>query len=198
MSHTETRILAAATHIQNLSRRGFLRTGSIAAALVASGVTSLAPTRLLAEVPEGIAHLSAAEYAVFHKLMLTLLPTEGTTLVSPEALPVLQTVDGAFLAPLPEYVLDGLKAGVAYFDEAPKAAFGKPFVDLDTAEAVAFCDALAASEEVPARALFNALKFLIVTAYWAIPPTWEPIGFDGPVTDKWGIDYQGNAPLPQA
>ncbi len=187
-----------AVHINTLDRRAFLRVSSVAAALTATGLTSLAPTAAMAQVPEGIAHMTVDEYAVWHRLMLILLKTEGSTLVDPETLPVLQTVDGAFLATLPPAVLTGLKGGVAYFNEAAKEPFGAPFTELNDEQAVQYCDALASSEEVPARALFTALKFLTVTAYWAIPPTWGPVGFQGPVTEAWGLEYQGNAPLPQA
>lgn len=185
-------------HIGQMGRRDFLRFSTVAAGLAAAGITSVAPSSAFAQVPAGIVHMTSEEYAVWHRLMLALLPTEGTNLVDPKALPVLQTVDGAFLATLPPAVLTGLKGGVAYFNDAAKAPFGKPFVDLNDAEATQYCDALASSDEVPARALFTALKFLTVTAYWAIPPTWEPIGFQGPVTEAWGLEYQGNAPLPQA
>lgn len=185
-------------HISNLSRRDFLRVSAVAAGLAGTGLASVAPTPALAQVPEGIVHMTADEYAVWHRLMLALLPTKGTKLVDPEALPVLQTVDGAFLATLPPPVLEGLKGGVTYFNEAATEPFGKPFVDLNAQEASQYCDALASSDQVPARALFTALKFLTVTAYWAIPPTWEPVGFQGPVSEAWGVESQGNAPLPQA
>ncbi len=185
-------------HISSLTRRDFLRVSAVAAALTATGLASVAPSAALAQVPDEIQHMSTDEYAVWHRLMLALLPTKGTTLVDPETLPVLQTVDGAFLATLPPPVLTGLNGGVAYFNEAATEPFGKPFIDLNAQQASQYCDALASSEEVPARALFTALKFLTVTAYWAIPPTWEPVGFQGPVSEVWGLESQGNAPLPQA
>lgn len=199
MPQLDERILDVAADIQQMARRDFLKLSSVAAGLVATGAAGfLVPGRAQAAVPDGITHMTASEYAVFHRLMEVLLPTEGSTLVPPQELPVLQTVDGGFLAGMPPHVLDVVKGGVAYFNEAPKAAFGKPFSELADADAVAFCDAMAASEEAPARGLFTALKFLVVTAYWAIPPAWPPTGFDGPVFDKWGLDYAGNAPLPQA
>lgn len=185
-------------HVSNLSRRDFLRVSTVAAGLAATGFISIAPTPAFAQVPEGIVHMTSDEYAVWHRLMLALLPTKGSKLVDPESLPVLQTVDGAFLATLPPPVLEGLKGGVAYFNEAAKEPFGKPFIELNDTEAAQYCDALASSEEVPARSLFTALKFLTLTAYWAIPPTWEPVGFQGPVSEAWGLESQGNAPAPQA
>ncbi len=199
MPQLDERILDVAEDIRLMARRDFLKLSSLAAGLAAASAGGLlVPGRALAAVPDGIAHMTPGEYAVFHRLMEVLLPTEGSTLVPPQDLPVLQTVDGGFLAGMPPHVLDVVKGGVAYFNEAPKAAFGKPFTDLSDADAVAFCDAMASSDEAPARGLFTALKFLVVTAYWAIPPAWVPTGFDGPVFDKWGLEYAGNAPLPQA
>lgn len=199
MHKLDKRILDVAQDIQKMGRRDFLKLSSIAAGLVAAGAAGLVkPGTAMAALPEGINHMSESEYAVFHRLMEVLLPTEGSTLVPPQKLPVLQTVDAGFLAGMPPHVLKVVKGGVAYFNNAPKEAFGKPFTELSDADAVTFCDALAKSDEPPARGLFTALKFLVVTAYWAIPPSWKPTGFDGPVTEKWGLDYAGNAPLPQA
>lgn len=186
------------SHVATMGRRDFLRVASVATGLAATGLASLAPTTAVAQVPAGIVHMTADEYAVWHRLMRALLPTEGSTLVDPETLPVLQTVDGAFLATLPAPVLANLKGGVAYFNDAAKGPFGKPFVELTNEEAAQYCDALASSDEVPARALFSALKFLTVTAYWAIPPAWAPIGFQGPVAKAWDLEVYENAPLPQA
>lgn len=185
-------------HVDDMDRRSFLKFSTVAVGLLATGFVSVSPNKALASVPEGIKHMTADEYAVWHRLMRALLPTKGSKLVDPETLPVLQTVDGAFLATLPPAVLTNLKGGVAFFNQAPSEAFGKPFVDLNDEEAVKFCDALASSEEVPARALFTALKFLTLTAYWAIPPAWAPTGFEGPVSEKWGLEYAGNQPLPRA
>lgn len=198
MSSRKDHVDQITDHIAKLDRRDFLRLSTVAAGLAATGLISFAPTSAVAQVPEGIAHMSADEYAVWHRLMLILLKTEGSALVDPETLPVLQTVDGAFLATLPPPVLAGLKGGVAFFNDAPKEAFGKPFTELSDSEASQYCDALASSDVIPERALFTALKFLTVTAYWAIPPTWGPVGFQGPVTEAWGLEYKGNAPLPQA
>lgn len=184
--------------VEAIGRRQFLKISSIAAAVAASGVASIAPNIVQASVPEGVNHMNADQYAIWHRLMQVLLPTKGSALVDPETLPVLQTVDGAFLATMPPAVLSGLMGGLAFFNDAAKEHFGKPFITLSDADAAAYCDALAASEDEGARGLFTALKFLTVTAYWALPPTWEPTGFQGPVTAEWGLDYAGNRPLPSA
>ena len=40
------------------------------------------------------------------------------------------------------------------------------------------------------------IKKLTVLAYWAIPNTWGPLGYDGPVSEKWGVSSLGNTPEP--
>lgn len=186
-------------HLGGLGRRDFLRLSSVAAGIVAAGMGgTLSPRSAAAAVPDGIAHMSESEYPVWLRLMEVLLPTEGSSLVPPQDLPVLQTVDAGFLAGMPPHVLNVVKGGIAYFNDAAEGPFGAKFVDLSETDAIAWCDALAGSDQEPARGLFSALKFLVVTAYWAIPPAWGPIGFGGPISESTGNEYQGNAPLPQA
>jgi hypothetical protein len=96
------------------------------------------------------------------------------------------------------HILEGLKGGIAYFNNGPKTNYGKTFVELSDKQAAAFCDAWADSDEVPHRALAMGLKKLVSLAYWANPPTWEPLGYGGPVTEKWNLVSLGNAPLPKS
>ncbi|WP_277987746.1 hypothetical protein [Marinobacterium iners] len=42
------------------------------------------------------------------------------------------------------------------------------------------------------------LKKLTTLSYWAIPDTWQPLGYDGPVSDKWNLPSLGNTPEPKA
>lgn len=196
MKRLEANTLQALSHIQSLGRRDFLRLCSAAASLAAVGA-ALAPARAVAALPTGIAHMSDAEYAVFRRLMEVALVTDGTRLVPVKDVPVLQTLDAALLATMEPHILAGLKGGIAYFNDGPRAQFGQPFVALGDAQARAFLDAWADSPEVPQRALAVGLKKLIGLAYWANPPTWLPLGYDGPVTRRWGLESLGNAPMPK-
>lgn len=189
--------LQAMSHIQSLGRRDFLKFSSIAASLaLAGGVIS--PVNTLAAMPPGITHLSEAEYAVFRRLVEVVLVTEGTKLLPVKDVPVLQTLDAALLATMEPHILAGLKGGIAYFNDGPQGQFHKRFVELNDAQARTFLDAWADSREVPQRALAVGLKKLVGLAYWANPPTWAPLGYDGPVSKHWGLKSQGNAPMPQA
>lgn len=179
------------------ARRAFLRLSATAAMLATIGSGLVLASDAAAAVPDGIKIMTEAEYQVFQRLMEVMLPTEGTSLVPYQKIPVMQTLDAALLGTLEPHILQGLKQGVAYFNEGPKADTGKRFVELADAEAIRFCDTWANSSEVPQRALAMGLKKLVGLAYWANPPTWEPLGYDGPVTRRWKLKSYGNAPMPK-
>ncbi len=40
------------------------------------------------------------------------------------------------------------------------------------------------------------LKGRVQLSYWANPASWEPLGYDGPMTKRLGLKSLGNAPLP--
>lgn len=196
MSALQPNTLQAMAQIERLGRRDFLKIAAAAAAL-AAGSSLLKPATALAALPPGITHMGEAEVAVFRRLMEIMLPTAGTSLLPTDKVPVLQTLDGALLATMEPHILKGLMGGVAYFNEGPVASFGKKFVELADAEAIRFCDAWADSKEVPQRALAVGLKKLLGLAYFANPPTWAALGYDGPVSDRWGLKPLGNAPMPK-
>lgn len=196
MNKLREEALRSLEYVENLGRRDFLRISAAAASLFACG-SLLQPVAALAALPAGITHMSEDEYAVFRRLMEVMLPTQGTALVPIDKIPVLQTLDGALLATMEPHILKGLKGGVAYFNDGPMGAFGKRFVDLAEADAIRFCDTWADSAEIPQRALAMGLKKLVGLAYWANPPTWAPLGYDGPVSKRWGLKSYGNAPLPK-
>jgi len=179
--------------LQALPRRRFLQA---AAAAVASLSVGLNP--LHAATPPTLRYLSADEARVFQRLLDVMLPTEGSALLPTTRVPVLATLDAALLATMAPHILAGLKQGVAYFNEAPRATYGKPFTALNDADAARFCDQWADGTEVPQRALAMGLKKLVALSYFANPPTWAPLGYPGPMTRRRGLPSLGNAPLPTA
>jgi hypothetical protein len=179
------------------ARRAFLRMSATAAMIAAIGCGLASAGEAAAAAPNGVKIMTEEEYKVFQRLMEITLPAEGTTLVPYQKIPVLQTLDAALLATMEAHILQGLKKGINYFNDGPKASTGKRFVELTDAEAIRFCDTWADSSEVPQRALAMGLKKLVGLAYWANPPTWEPLGYDGPVTRRWKLKSYGNAPMPK-
>lgn len=180
--------------IQKLDRRDFLRA---ALAVGAAGATGLSTVAAKAAPVAGLKFQSEAEAAVFLRLAEVVLPVAGTSLAawSPEGL--LQTLDAALLAGMEPHILAGLKGGVGYFNEGPVARFGKRFTALSDAEATQFVDAWGDSKEPPQRGLTMGLKKLVQLSYWANPASWAPLGYDGPVSQRMGLERLGNAPLPR-
>ena len=198
MSQMSDQTKEAIDQINRLSRRSFLKAASGLAVAASLGTGLLGAANAFAAVPEGIKVMSASEYQVMHRLMQVTLVTQGTGLVPASEISVMQTLDAALLATMEPHILEGLKGGIAYFNDGPRAEYGHPFVELSDAQAAAFCDTWADSDEVPQRALAMGLKKLVGLAYWANPPTWTPLGYGGPVTEKWKLESLGNAPLPKS
>lgn len=182
--------LTALAAAQQLSRRHFLR--AAAALTAAAGGVSRAATA------PAMKFVGPTEAAVFQRLMEVTLPVAGTPLLPLSQVPVLPTLDAALLGTMAPHVLAGLKGGIGYWNDGPRAAFGRPFVELNDDEATRFCDQWANSAVVPQRALSMGLKKLVALAYFANPPTWAPLGYDGPYTAPRKIPSLGNAPLPRA
>lgn len=181
--------LPAMAAVQHLSRRHFLQA---AAALGASGTLGVrAATPPMKFVGE-------TEAAVFQRLLDVMLPVAGSPLLPLSQVPVLPTLDAALLGTMAPHILAGLKGGIGYWNDGPKAQFKRTFVELNDDEATRFCDAWANGAEVPQRALSMGLKKLVALAYFANPPTWAPLGYDGPYTKPRNIPSLGNAPLPRA
>lgn len=193
MHHQDPRAaagLAAMAAVQRLSRRHFL----VAAAAVAASHG----TRVQAAASAEMKFVGPLEAAVFQRLLDVTLPLDGTPLLPLSQVPVLATLDAALLGTMAPQVLAGLKGGIGYWNDGPRAAFGRPFTELDDAAATRFCDQWAQGTEVPQRALSMGLKKLVALAYFANPPTWAPLGYDGPYTAPRHIPSLGNAPLPRA
>lgn len=176
-----------------LGRRDFMKAAAGLCGLALVGMPTGAAS---GAVPEGIRFMAQAEYKVFHRLMLVSLPVEGTGLAQLADIPVMQTLDAALLSGMAPHELAGLKEGIALFEDGPKPRYGKPFSQLADKDAAAFCDSWADDADPVKRGLVTALKKLVALSYWANPPTWAALGYDGPVSDRWELKSIGNAPMP--
>lgn len=192
----------AAAPIVSLGRRRFLRHALFGTAAVLTiaggGFAWLRRSPLDREpVPDTIRHLSAAEYHLLQRATQVLLPLSGTSLAPLSQVPVLANIDH-MVGLLPAHIRKQVAAGLALFDNAAVVAgwHGRRFVDLDDAAAVDYFDRWAAGNSIQ-RALSTLVKRFVYVAYWRDPATWDAVEFDGPVSEKWGLAYLGNAPLPQ-
>lgn len=172
--------------IGGMRRRHFLQAAALLAATPAAYAAS--PMKFVGET----------ESRVFRKLLDVMLPVDNSGLVPPSRIPVLETLDAALLATMEPHVLQGLRAGIGYWNDGPRPLYGRAFVDLEPDQATRFCDRWSDGAEVPQRALSTGLKKLVSLAYFANPPTWAPLGYGGPTTRARNIPSLGNAPLPTA
>ena len=187
----------AISAMQQFSRRDFLKFFAAYSGVASVGISGIAlPFAACAAVPDGISFMGEAEYKVFHRLMRVTLPVDGTPLASLEQIPVMKTLDAALLAGMAPHVLNGLKQGINLFEQGAIQPSGKVFSQLDDKDATAFCDAWGNSADPMQRGLVTGLKKLVELAYWANPPTWAALGYDGPVSKRWGLKPLGNAPMP--
>lgn len=173
-----------------LSRRAFLTAAASGAVLGLAACTPAAPA------PSGFKHLSGDEHTLFVKLLPIFLPTESTGLVAPTEVPTLANIDG-FFGRFPAELRRNLGLGLKLFDWGALVVgwHFKRFVALDAAAAVAYCARWESGNTVQ-RGVFGALKQIIYVSYWREPATWPAIGYEGPVTARYGLPRLGNAPLP--
>jgi hypothetical protein len=182
--------LPALQAIRGMNRRHFLQ------AAAAVGAAAGGAGTLHASAPT-MKFVGQTEARVFHKLLEVMLPVAGSPLLPPARVPVLQTLDAALLGTMEPDVLAGLKGGIAYWNDGPKAQFGRQFADLGPEDATRFCDLWADGKDIAQRALSMGLKKLVSLAYFANPPTWGPLGYGGPFTRTNNIPSIGNAPMPR-
>jgi hypothetical protein len=191
--------IVAATWQRGMARRRFLKWGLLGsagvAAVAAGGFAFLRRSPLDKQpVPAWVTGLSAAEYHLFDRARQVLLPVEGTRLTPSDQVPVVRNVQ-ALLDNLDPEIRKEMATGLGLFDNAAVLSHGRRFVDLSDADACAYFDSWGHASVIQ-RTLVTVIKQLTYTAYWQESATWAPTDFDGPVSDKWGLAYLGNAPLP--
>lgn len=191
----------AAEPVSRLGRRPFLKAvlwGGAGLVAIAGGTFAVLRRSPVDDepVPDWVKNLTAGEYHLFNHLIPILIPTAGSTLTPVDKVPVLRNIDHMFGMIVP-HVRKDLNKGLVLFDNAAVISgwHGKRVVDLKPEEAAAYFDAWSRGNSIQ-RALESTVKKFVYSSYWREPVTWQPVEFDGPVSDKWGIAYLGNAPLP--
>ena len=184
---------------QGVTRRRFLKWGLVGSAGVAAAAAGGFALLRLSPLddrpkPDWADGLSRQEYHLFDRARVALLPTVGTDLTPSDQVPVVRNVQG-ILGFMDAATRKDVATGLTLFDNAAVFFHGKRFVDLDEATARDYFDAWSRGNVVQ-RTLGTVIKQLTYTSYWRDESTWGPVEFDGPVSDRWGIAYLGNAPLP--
>ncbi|MGJ3255090.1 MAG: hypothetical protein ACFE0K_02075 [Alcanivorax sp.] len=186
---------------QGMARRRFLKWGLLGsagvAAVAAGGFALLRRSPLDKQaVPAWAQGLSEAEYHLFNRARQVLLPVDGTALLPSEQVPVVKNVQ-TLLGHLHPLTRKEVAAGLGLFDNAAVLTQGSRFVDLSDEDARDYFDSWGQGNVIQ-RTLATVIKQLVYSAYWQDSATWPPTEFDGPVSDKWGLAYLGNAPLPDS
>lgn len=191
----------AVAPLTQVSRRRFVKTalwGTGAVLALAGGSFALLRRSPVDDLPmpDSIVHLGAPEYHLFKRAIEVLLPIEAGDLTPVEQVPVMANIDHT-MGLIDPAVREELRIGLALFDNAAVVAglHGRRFVDLETADAIAYFDSWSRGN-VLQKALQTVVKKFVYVSYWRDPATWPPVEFDGPVSEQWGIAYLGNAPLP--
>ena len=194
MRHSSTTVPASGPATAQLNRRQFLKSAS----MIAVAVAMIPVTPVFAGVLTESGKLTDAETRFYQKMVAVCLPAKGHNIVDPATLPVVATLEGALMAGMPPHIREGVRGGAMYLNDAAKQHYGKPFVEITDAQAREFLDRWGESDQIPHRALAMGLKKLTCLAYWAIPNTWAPLGYDGPISDRIGLKPLGNTPEPMA
>lgn len=183
-----------ASSLAPLNRRSFLKAGLG----MAISSTSLLTLGCSSEAPVDIAlkSLSPAQQQLFQRLIEVLLPVGKTGLTSAESVPVLANIDKLF-AGLDSKVRGDLEGATVLFEYGSVLLGGhfSRFTRLNDADAVSYIDDWQNGNSIQ-RGVITTLKKLVYASYWRDDKTWAPVGFDGPVTVRWGIPSLGNSPLP--
>jgi hypothetical protein len=185
-------------HLKPLSRRRFLKWGvDVVAVLGAAGVCIGVLGKPETEpLPAGINHLSENEYAIFKRFLQVAYPVEGTNLPDPLEIPTLHHLD-AVVGTFPPHLRSQLGTAFGLFNYAAVVvgANGKGFTSLDDDAAKAYCEKWATGNSIQ-RGVMMVMKKLCALSYWGQPPAYESVGFEGPVTKRFGYEILGNAPMP--
>ena len=167
------------------SRRGFLRTGLVASAVLALGggtALFLRPGKKWDVPSEGLLALSEREYGVAMAIATRMIPVTGD-------FPTLEKVRVVFnadriLTKVDDTALKEMKQLLNLFENAlPNFLFGlrlSPFTQMGPAEQDAVLAEWMNSRLSVRRTGYTALRSLLLAAYFVRPETWAAVGYGGP------------------
>ncbi|MFT3706859.1 MAG: gluconate 2-dehydrogenase subunit 3 family protein [Archangium sp.] len=179
-------------------RRGFLKKGLFGGLVLALGGGGWLFTRKGAEVtlPAGVANLTAAEYAVVNALVNRFAP-KGGQFPSADALQTALAVDRIF-GMVEESTRAELKQLLMLFENAlPNFLFGGRTAAFSTLTGEEQDEVLAEwmnSRLTVRRTGYNALRGLVLAAYFGNKQTWAAVGYGGPIPgihDPNAVEYRG-------
>jgi hypothetical protein len=187
------------------TRRGFLKRGIFGGVLLAAGgatFLALRPSRKVPLPPEGLIALDETEYAVVQALAERMIPAR-------EKFPSVDQVRVAFnvdriLARADPGACKEVKQLLKLFESAlPGLIFGgrvQPFTQLPAAEQDAVLGEWRDSRLAIRRTGLQALRVMVLAAYYSSKLCWPAVGYAGPPQGFWQPEappWKGGAPRPE-
>jgi len=186
--------------IIRVGRRPVLKAALIGGAALAAGVGGMAswlstPVRQPVPLPAGLQILNPDEYQLLQRLVDVLLPQEGSGLFPSEQVAVVENFD--LIVNRTAYYFGILRHGIRLLDYSPLVTgYGCRLVDLEDRQLLSLVADWGDGNMIQ-RAVIGTIRRLLFVSYWRDERTWEPVGYDGPVSDKWGLQALGYAPMPE-
>lgn len=167
------------------TRRGFLKKGlfgGLALALFGSGWLALRRSAQV-RLPEGLQVLDAQSYALMQALLQRLVPRRQG-FPDPEELGTVRAID-RILTQLDDSARHELKQLMVLFENAlPGFLFGgrtQPYTQLSVDDQERVLTEWRDSRIMLKRSGYNALRTLVMSAYYGNPAVWPALGYPGPL-----------------
>lgn len=132
---------------------------------------------------------------VLNRLKPIALP-DSPPLVSVNTIAIEKNIDALFALMDPQ-ILNDLDMAASLFEYGASVLgwhFAK-FSSLTDSDAIDYVDRWQNGVSMQ-RGIVTVFKKLLYASYWRDPSTWPAVGFDGPVSEQWGLPSLGNTPLP--
>ena len=183
--------------LEPLSRRSLLRLTAVSGVALTAGCARVFGRR---DAPEALTYvnLTEDEVRVVTQFTRAVLPTKRHGLPdSLNEIPTIKNMD-IMVGNMDPTQRKLLALGLWVYEYRPMASFKfKRFSSLDEDRALAYVVAMQEGVFFE-RGLTTTLKALVTLNYWRDSRTWDALGYEGPVTERWGVRRLGNAPMPTA
>jgi len=178
-----------------LGRRSFLKRAMLTAGAIAS-VTVL-PTGCgnYPEVGADLKVLSAKEFTILQAVAEAIVAPTRPGEPSVAQVRAIEHLDQNVLPKMPANILADFKSLLLTVEHAPllfEAALS-PFTELSDTDKASYLDGFMCSEFTLRKTMFQALKVVSVTAYYAMSESWPSVGYTGPF--KWQLGDMSPRPL---
>ncbi len=181
--------LGLSTFTHQWRRRSFLRGTLLLAGAASAGLISGCQ-------PGAVSGTTSMLSQVLRRLQPVALP-DVAPLVSAKKIAIEKNVN-AMLSLMDAQIVNDLDMAAALFEYGASVLgwhFAR-FSSLNDADAFEYVERWQNGVSMQ-RGIVTVFKKLLYASYWRDPSTWAPVGFEGPVSEQWGLPSLGNAPFPE-